>query len=147
MSARPFRLLHVPEELFAEMVRHAEAEAPLECCGLLAGMAEGEGGRVLGRYPLINAAASPVEYLSEPRAMFEAFRDMRGKGWDVLAVYHSHPTSAPVPSRTDLARNYSPEVVNLIVSLSSSPPTVRGWWLTESEYEEAEWEVGPGAPG
>ena len=55
---------------------------------------------------------------------------MRGRDLQVLAVYHSHPTSEAVPSRTDLERNYSPEVVNLIVSLQTTEAVVRGWWLT-----------------
>jgi proteasome lid subunit RPN8/RPN11 len=92
-------------------------------------------------YPLINAAASPVEYLSDGRSMFEADRDMRRRGLEVLAVYHSHPTSPPVPSKKDRAMNYSPDVVNFILSLTTTPPTVRGWWLTAESYREAEWSV------
>ena len=37
------------------------------------------------------------------------------------------------PSRKDLERNYSESVVNLIISLQSSQPEVRGWWLTAGE--------------
>jgi hypothetical protein len=48
-----------------------------------------------------------------------------------------------VPSRTDLARNYSTDVMNLIISLKSSEPQVRGWWLNETGYREAEWEFLP----
>ena len=58
-----------------------------------------------------------------------------------MAVYHSHPTSHAVPSRTDLERHGMEEVVCLIVSLTTNPPTVRGWWLTEANYREAEWEI------
>jgi proteasome lid subunit RPN8/RPN11 len=125
------------------MVAQAVAEAPLECCGLLAGppAAEGEDRRVTARYPLINALASGTDYESEPRSMFNAMKDMRQNGWEVLAVYHSHPTSPPVPSRKDRERNYSEGVVNLIISLQTAQPEVRGWWLTESDYPEAEWAV------
>jgi proteasome lid subunit RPN8/RPN11 len=66
---------------------------------------------------------------------------MRERGLEILAVYHSHPAAPPVPSRTDLARNYYPDAVTLIVSLTTTPPTVRGWWLTDRDYREAEWEV------
>jgi proteasome lid subunit RPN8/RPN11 len=123
------------------MFRQAVAELPNECCGLLAGRVEDGVGRVVRRYPLVNAAASGREYESEPRSMFEAMRDMRKEGTDLLGVYHSHPTSEAVPSRTDLARNYSPDVVNFIISLADAEPAVRGWWLTDVEYRAAEWEV------
>jgi proteasome lid subunit RPN8/RPN11 len=144
----PFRL-SLPRRHLDAMIAQALAEFPHECVGLLAGVMESpkEGddpaepvGRVVERYPLANVLASPIEYESEPRGMFEAVRDMRKRGIDVLAVYHSHPTSEPVPSRKDRERNYSPGVVNFILSLMTTPPTIRGWWLTADDYREAEWE-------
>jgi proteasome lid subunit RPN8/RPN11 len=130
------------------MVAQALTERPNECCGFLAGVVEATVGvdvpvgRVVRAYPLKNEAASPTEYLCcNDRSLFEAIRDMRRAGHDVLAVYHSHPTSPPVPSRKDRERNWSEEVVNLILSLTTEPPTVRGWWLTAETYQEAEWDV------
>ena len=128
------------------MIAQARAALPNECCGLLAGHVEGEVGRVEAHYPLANAAASPIEYLSDPQSMFDAVRAMRKRGIDILAVYHSHPTSEPIPSRKDCERNFSEEVVNLIVSLEKGEPAVRAWWLTGEAFREADWEV-IGAPG
>ena len=70
-----------------------------------------------------------------------AVRDMRQRQIDILAIYHSHPTSEAVPSRKDLERNYSPDVINLIISMRSGTPEVRGWWLTSEGYHEAEWQI------
>ena len=138
-----FRLV-VLQGLYEEMVAQALREAPNECCGLFAGVVR-DGVAVAERiYPLVNEAASPVLYESDPRSMLDAYRDMTALGLDVVAVYHSHPTSAPVPSKTDLERNYSEEVVNFIVSLVHTPPLVRGWWLTVAGYREAAWEVASG---
>jgi proteasome lid subunit RPN8/RPN11 len=124
------------------MLWHARAEAPRECCGLLAGVIRADGtGEARLRYPLLNALASPVEFESEPVSLFSAWNDIRRQRLDVLAIYHSHPTSEPVPSRTDLARNWSPDVVNLILGLTTIPPTVRAWWLTANDYRPAEWQV------
>jgi proteasome lid subunit RPN8/RPN11 len=140
-----FRLL-VPRVLFEAMIAHARAALPNECCGLLAGHSPTEGGpgrvvRALARYALENELQSPTEYRSEPRSMFEAMRDMRRQDIDVLAVYHSHPASAPVPSKKDLAQNYSEGVINLIVSLAGPVPEVRAWWLRATDYQPAEWEL------
>jgi proteasome lid subunit RPN8/RPN11 len=136
------------------MISQARSELPNECCGLLAGRIQESGVqgqdddrtnqqvvRVVRRYALVNAAASQTEYLSDPRGMFEAVRDMRQLGLEIVAIYHSHPTSAPVPSRTDLERNYSPDVMNFIISLQDGNPQVRGWWLQEHSFREADWRL------
>jgi proteasome lid subunit RPN8/RPN11 len=145
----PFQL-HIPRAIYDEMISQAFSELPNECCGLLAGViipplpTEVEApptAQVKCRYPLVNAAASAKEYLSDARSMFEAVRDMRQRRIDLLAVYHSHPTSAPMPSRTDLERNYSPDVVNLIISLKDGVPLARAWWLAEKDYIEAGWRL------
>jgi proteasome lid subunit RPN8/RPN11 len=73
--------------------------------------------------------------------MFEAVRHMRGLGLEIVAVYHSHPTSAVVPSRTDLERNYSSDVMNFIISLQNGRPHLRGWWLDDSSFREADWRL------
>ncbi len=143
----PFRL-RIPRRLYDQMVAQAFAALPNECCGLLAGrimttepaVAAMPVVQALCCYPLVNAAGSPVEYLSDPRSMFDAVRDMRRQGTDILAVYHSHPTSDPVPSLKDLARNYSEDVVNLILSLKDGKPLMQAWWLTAEEFRPADWE-------
>lgn len=139
-----FHLL-LPRQIYNQMLQQAQAELPGECCGLLAAKGVEEKPlvvRVEKAYPLINiATSSGVEYLSDPRSMFDAVRDMRKEGLEIVAVYHSHPTSPPLPSKTDLARNYSEEVVNFIISLQKAEPQVRAWWLTATDYREASWEI------
>src|SRR5262245_25405889 len=80
----PFRL-QLPCRLYEEMLQHARAEYPNECCGLLAGQLAVVGssvpiGRVTKRYPLINELGSPTEYQSEPRSILRAEKDMRQGG-------------------------------------------------------------------
>jgi [CysO sulfur-carrier protein]-S-L-cysteine hydrolase len=136
----------VPRGVYDAMVAHALAERPNECCGLLAGRLGPEGAgvpvaQVVAHYPLANAAASPTRYDAEPRGLLSAHRDMWARGLELLAVYHSHPTSEPVPSRTDHEKWFhGPEVVCLIVSLLTDPPLARGWWMTEAGHHEADWE-------
>jgi [CysO sulfur-carrier protein]-S-L-cysteine hydrolase len=145
----PFRLI-VPRQVYVEMVEQAVAEQPNECCGLLGGVVEtcSDGvrvGRVVRRYPLVNEARSPVEFYNGGKDLFAAVRDMCELRLDTLVVYHSHPGGEPKPSKKDLAQNYwGPEVMSLIISLATTPPTVRAWWLTDADYREAAWTVLPG---
>jgi [CysO sulfur-carrier protein]-S-L-cysteine hydrolase len=143
----PFKLV-IPRDLFNEMLVQAKTELPNECCGLLAGRVATDGpnvmislGQVAKRYPLINELASPTEFLSEPSSLLAAHKDMRSNQLDILAIYHSHPTSEPLPSKKDRERNYGPDVANVIISLRNDQPEVRAWWITDSERCEADWEV------
>lgn len=128
------------------MLAQARAELPNECCGLLAGRIQPQpAGSALAlverHYPLVNEEASPTKFLSEPVGMFQAARDMRRQGTEILAVYHSHPSSDPIPSKTDLAMNYSEEIMNLIISLAGQEPIMRAWWLKQSCSEEGAWQI------
>ena len=140
----PSFVLCIPNPIYAAMLAQATTVLPAECCGLLAGHLRDDGAvaEVTHRYPLLNALASPTEFLSDPQSMFAAIKDLRIHGTEVLAIYHSHPTSAPIPSRRDLERNYSESVMNLIIGLVGEEPEMRGWWLTATEYREGRWEIG-----
>ena len=123
------------------MLAHASAEFPNECCGLLGGTVAGGTATVVGRYPIRNELMSPLAFFGDARDLLAAHKDMRRRAIDWLAVYHSHPLSAPVPSKTDCARAYTPEVMNLIIGPPSADPAVRAWWITSDDFHEAEWEL------
>ncbi len=138
----PFRLF-LPRHLYLGMIAQAKAELPNECCGILAGRRAPDGKTAIVEqcHPLVNAAGSPVEFLSEPRSMLAAHKAMRLAGHEELAIYHSHPTSPPVPSSKDRERNYSEGVMSLIISLAQAEPIMGGWWLTADDFRPADWEI------
>jgi [CysO sulfur-carrier protein]-S-L-cysteine hydrolase len=146
----PF-LLQVSRRFVDEMVAHAQAERPNECCGFLAGTVEQLAdadvcttlplARVIRRYALVNAAASPITYFADPSDLFSAHKDMRRCGLELLAIYHSHPTSDPVPSRRDRDQNQYPGVMHFIISLKTNEPAIRSWWLTPEAHHEAAWRI------
>lgn len=136
-----FRRLLIPRPIYEAILAHARAEMPAECCGLLAGTVIDGIGCVTQHLPLVNALKSPTEYESEPRSMLAAQKAIRASGTQELAVYHSHPTSDPIPSRRDLERSYGEGVVNLIIGLRENEPQVRGWWIAVDAAREATWEI------
>lgn len=137
-----FRLVVAPD-LFAAMVAHARAALPAEACGFLAGVLADGVGRVTVHIPLTNELASPTEYAVPVADLLRAAKEMRAAGVRELAVYHSHPTSEPVPSRRDIDRNgYGDAVAHVIIGLAGEEPDVRAWWLTDDGPRPAELDRG-----
>jgi proteasome lid subunit RPN8/RPN11 len=119
----------VPDSVRAELHAHAAEEAPNECCGLIVfhdGAAE--------RYVRgVNKLASPYRYELEidPAVWF-----LEDEGFE-LAVFHSHPETEPIPSRTDreLAGLWSGRPF-LIYGLKLAE--LRAWRIARDDVEEIE---------
>ena len=84
----------IPPEVRAAVEEHARAEDPNESCGLLL-LRDGRAERYV---PGRNAASSPYRFELEvdPDIWF-----LEDEGYE-LAVVHSHLSSPPRPSRTDV---------------------------------------------
>lgn len=126
------------EEIFA----HAGEAAPAECCGLISGV-EAERARCI--YRLRNIAANRLSaYEAAPEDLFAAQREMRERGEQLLAIYHSHPRSTdPAPSDTDVRLAYYPAAVYFIVGLGGTQPTLRAFRISEQQqrWEQVEYAV------
>jgi proteasome lid subunit RPN8/RPN11 len=119
---------------------HLQAEYPLEACGILAGKA----GKILRVYAIENKLRSPTAYEMEPQQQLAAMLEIEDKGWEMTAVYHSHPQGPETPSPTDVAQAYYPDVVQLIVSLRQrSQPVVRGFMIGNGRVTEVKIVVQP----
>jgi proteasome lid subunit RPN8/RPN11 len=125
------------------MVAHCLREAPLECCGLLGGVPP----TVSSIFPLRNALASETRYTADSRDLIAAVQALRAQGAQILAIYHSHPRWAAVPSATDLAENHYGDVPRIIVSLRHERPEVRVWRLDPDSFQELPWRLADEAAG
>ena len=104
----------ISPETVADMLAHAREDAPRECCGLLIGKDD----CVVRSVRAKNLDTQDTRYLIDPTDHFRAIRDARAEGLDVIGAYHSHPSSAPIPSATDIAEaNSGAEFLYVIVSL------------------------------
>lgn len=114
---------------------------PAECCGLIGGDAE----KASSIYALRNVAANPqVAYEAAPEDLFAAQRQMRERGEQLLAIYHSHPRATePQPSETDVRLAYYPQAIYLIVALAGERPVMRAFRISEAEgsWEEVEYAI------
>jgi [CysO sulfur-carrier protein]-S-L-cysteine hydrolase len=116
----------------SELVEHAQAESPNEACGLIAfrdGVAERY---IRGR----NRDASPYRFDLdvEPDAWF-----LEDEGFE-LAVFHSHLSSPPRPSRTDV-ENIGLWEGRPYVILSLRDDELAAWSIAKGRIEPLELET------
>ena len=125
--------VQIKREILEAIVRHAEEEAPRECCGLLMGQGE----IITHHRPMKNVLASNVRYEMEAQALFQFFKDLRAANQKHLGIYHSHPVSEAYPSETDVRESFYPDCTYFIVSLKNpSLPLVRAFRLLSEGVEE-----------
>ena len=94
--------------LTADQLNAVEAAAlkalPRECCGLIVGRRTAEGGVVVSR--IVESAnrtdADPTSTFEiDPAVHIHWQRTLRDTDEELIGVYHSHPSSPPVPSDRD----------------------------------------------
>ncbi|GBD13126.1 CysO-cysteine peptidase [bacterium HR24] len=133
--------LRLPKSYLDEIVAHAKAEAPNECCGIIAGA----DGRAAKLYRCRNAEESPYRYQVDPNDLFRVYRECEQNGWDFLAIYHSHTFSEAYPSPTDVRLAFWPEAYYLLVSLKDPErPVVRAFRIRDGQVQEEEIEATEG---
>ncbi|HEY1509538.1 MAG TPA: M67 family metallopeptidase [Solirubrobacteraceae bacterium] len=123
--------------LYDEMVEHARAEAPNECCGMV-GSNDGDAVKV---FRAENAAASPLRYEIDGAEQYRIQMEIDDAGLDLGAIYHSHTRSRPYPSQTDINLAFYPETLYVIVGLAGDEPEVRAFQIRDGQVAEAELEV------
>jgi proteasome lid subunit RPN8/RPN11 len=131
-------MVRISRELYDEIVAHARAEAPNECCGIVSS----DGSEAISVYPATNAEASPLRFRLDEREQFQINKEIDDAGLDLGAIYHSHTRTAPEPSQTDI--NYAkwwPGVLWIIVGLGDGKPEVRTWEIENGQVREAELRV------
>ena len=125
------------QQIFA----YARAAAPDECCGLIGGAGENAG----SLYPMRNVAANAnVAYEAAPEDLFAAQRQMRERGEQLLAIYHSHPRARePQPSETDVRLAFYPQAIYFIIALAGDEPLMRAFKISESEgrWQQVEYAI------
>ena len=126
--------MRIPRSIYEELVEHARAEAPNECCGLIGG----NDGVAQTVYRARNAEASPLRYNLDPQDQFRIMTDMDENGEELSAIYHSHTASPAYPSQTDINLAAYPDALYLIVSLAEGEKDLRGFSITDGEVTEVD---------
>ena len=121
--------MQISQAQLDDVIAHAQAEAPNECCGYMR-LSDGRVDDVVRAQNLRN---SPYGYEIDPKALLAA-NDLDDDGYGV-AIYHSHPRSPAEPSQTDINLAHYPHWLYVIVSLAGEPD-LRAWRIADGRVEE-----------
>lgn len=127
-------MLTMERPFLNQILEHLQGCYPLEGCGLVAG---DNVGRVTAVYPITNILHSPTAYEMDPTEQIQAMINLEACGWQLAAIYHSHPQGPETPSPTDIALAFYPATTYIIVSLHKrEAPVVRAFQIVVQEVME-----------
>jgi [CysO sulfur-carrier protein]-S-L-cysteine hydrolase len=128
--------VRISRALLEDVIAHARAEAPNECCGVIAAV----DARATSIHRARNKHASPLRYEIHDEDAARIFFALDETGEEVGAIYHSHTRSDPVPSQTDvnLANPLLGPILYVIVGIAGEEPDVRAWHIAEGQFSPAE---------
>jgi len=125
--------MQLPRVFAEELIAHALADLPNECCGMIGGRE----GAATSVHRATNTEASPFMYVMDPREQLQLMDAIDDAGEDLLAIYHSHTRSAAFPSRTDVELAFFAQTLYLIVSLADpDAPEIRAFRLQRDQPPE-----------
>lgn len=124
--------MRIKEEVKKRLVAHAKRDAPIEACGYLAG----RDGVITGSYELKNIDRSTEHFSFDPKEQFAVMKEARAGGFEILAVYHSHPASPARPSKEDITLAYDPNILYVIVSLAEGREDVKAFEIKNQKVSE-----------
>lgn len=131
-------MLRLQKKYVEEIIAHAREDAPIECCGIIAG----QDGQAVKLFRAVNAEASPYRYNVEPQDLFRIHREIKDAGWHLLAIYHSHVQTEAYPSPTDIELAAWPDARYLILSLADDAnPVLRAFRIVDGRVSEEELKI------
>ncbi|NIS80268.1 MAG: hypothetical protein GTO14_08675 [Anaerolineales bacterium] len=104
------KILSLELDDWRSMREHVDACLPNEACGFLFG----SGGKVRVVIPVTNIDHSPFRFRMDPKEQIEAMFRMEAEGYELIAIFHSHPRGPQGPSETDVAEAAYPEAFYLV---------------------------------
>lgn len=131
--------LSLPAAMREEIVAHSRELAPRECCGVIVGPP----GVPAELHRLTNLESGVDRYLVDDDELYALSRANDERGWDFVAIYHSHPVSVAFPSKTDRELAFWEDAVYVICSLQHpDAPILRAFRIVADAVTEVELTTG-----
>lgn len=124
--------LFIPQHMLEEIISHVQQNSPVEACGLLAGNGE----QVHIVLPVKNELQSTTAFKMFPQEQINALYRIEEMHYQLLAIYHSHPTGPPHPSERDLENHFDPEIISVILFWNGQKWLPGGYRIEQQNFQE-----------
>lgn len=126
--------IQIPRKLANQLLHLAQLSPDAEVCGLVSS----RNGLPDRCYAIDNVAEHPSQrFLLNASQQIAVLAEMRERGEELFAIYHSHPTAPAIPSSTDLKLAAYPDALYLIISLDTKGILeMRGFHINEQIAQE-----------
>ena len=124
-------LILTPKQ-WEQMQADVSTRATEEACGLIAG----RGNRSEIVIPVTNILHDPYRFRMDPKEELNAFFLAEQNGWDIIAIYHSHPQGIQTPSLTDHTELTFPGIIYLIWYQDANGWQCRGYLMNLGTKDE-----------
>jgi len=132
-------MIRIEARAWQDMVAHARATYPNECCGAMLGTITDGEKNVAVALPLENAydGARRTRYELRSEDLLRADQEARSHKMDLVGIYHSHPDCDAYFSETDL-KNSCPWYSFVVLSIRNGEFDHANSWLPDAEQTRAE---------
>ncbi|MDX8046614.1 M67 family metallopeptidase [Gracilibacillus sp. S3-1-1] len=131
------KVIIIPEYIYEQIITEGNKRLPYEACGLLAGNKN----QVHSFWPLNNHLQSSRRFFVPKEEVRAAERQIINKKEQVLAVFHTHPSTKAVPSYYDLQNHPTVDVAMVIVSFKHDDPVMKWYAVRHNDYHEVKWSI------
>ncbi len=124
--------MKIARALYDEIVAHALADAPDECCGIVSS----RDGEALEVFRMENTAHTWMRYEMDNMELYRVVTGIEEAGNEVGIIYHSHTRTDPFPSQTDINLAFYPDSLYVIVGTATPQPVVRSFTIRDGRVQE-----------
>ncbi|MGO4886871.1 Mov34/MPN/PAD-1 family protein [Anaerobacillus sp. MEB173] len=117
---------------YEKMIKHCRYNLPFEVCGMLAGKKN----KVESIWELESEVRSKRHYFVDKKIVERTLEEISKQNETVLAIYHSHPTAAPVPSYDDIVYHPDSKIFMIIISFKTKVPKVKCYSVRNGKFKE-----------
>jgi len=129
MALKRFTIL---QSVYDELIDYGYEKLPFEACGLLSGKNE----LAKNIWKLENESKSPNHFFVNHETIRQTFLQIEQLNEKVIVAFHTHPTTNPTPSTTDIINHLDPELLMLIISYKYKTPQMKVYQITNNTFKE-----------